>query len=1201
MSGIFLRWGIPALVTVVGGTIAAVTTSGAAIPDDLATRAAPLLAEPRFDWAEVRFDMRDAIVTGRATSAAEIEDIIASLSTLHGVRSVISEVTLAEYVSPFPFAAAIADGQVTLTGGYPDDEARQTLLAAAGANAVDDLRPMSGAPDRRQWLAAANYAIATVVRFDRGEASLEDLDLTLAGRARDDASYADLTRLAQAGEAEDVELSVETIEPPLADPFVWTARFADGAITFSGVVPDAELTRQLTLGAAPIPVTSELELASGAPDDFAARAELLLQNLLLLQSGTAEISGDTASLDGDPGTVAVRDEVLSALEGSAVAIALAPPTVEDFSLVLTRRADSSTASGFVADEAMKTKIDEAGADSAAVTLANGAPDQFGAALDAALAAFGRLETGKVTITAAGIAVSGRARTSDDYLELTDAAAPRSMALTTDELLPPLAEPYRFEAIRATDGTIDLTGNAPSLTARDTLGVAASTDAEDLAIADGAPADFADKALTGIAALQLLERGTVRFDGSAWSITGATEALELPQQLAELDADGWTTDIRQPKLPMIDPYVFEARRTADGGVSFTGFLPSESLRDELVDLGGADLLNGTSLGAGAPPDFGAAARAGLAALRQLDSGSLSFADGTWTLIGAAGSDETRLALEDELAGAVDIAEWRVTVQAEGAAPVVSPYVWGARKGEDGRVTLSGYVPTEAMRKALAARAGARAQDSTLVGSGEPRGFRAAAMAGLDALSHLAEGELSFEGGAWSISGKLLSKEDSGGLNAALAGTPEIDWQRRIAPPPMPDAVEEAVAAILDEPASDDAAPAETAEAEPAADTPPEMADEAEGPVVAAEAEELTDDAVAPEAATDPAMDVAELSDDASMTEDAAPEPETVAEPEVTEPEVTEPEPAPEAVAEIDEVTEAAPEAAELETDPDPVDEPAVVGTETEATEMAAVDPAEIAAPAAAEPEAVAPAAAEPLPMGARNYLFEGSKALGQPVVFAGEVPVETMGQQLATVTGTEPSAALTVSDGLPGNFVLSADAGSRALGHLAVGEMGLDGDTWVLIGRAETEAARSAALAELSGLPEAGDWQTSVTLLPEIDTCRLHLISFATRNAILFTSGSASITPDSATALDELSGYLGECPEAAIDVEGHTDADGDADANLALSVARAEAVVDALILRGVDPARLYAVGYGESLPVASNDTAAGKRANRRIAFSVVDER
>jgi outer membrane protein OmpA-like peptidoglycan-associated protein len=74
----------------------------------------------------------------------------------------------------------------------------------------------------------------------------------------------------------------------------------------------------------------------------------------------------------------------------------------------------------------------------------------------------------------------------------------------------------------------------------------------------------------------------------------------------------------------------------------------------------------------------------------------------------------------------------------------------------------------------------------------------------------------------------------------------------------------------------------------------------------------------------------------------------------------------------------------------------------------------------------------------------------------------------------------------------------------------------------------------------------------------------------------------------------------VHVQAHTDGDGDKDGNVALSVSRAEAVVAELVKRGLDEGRLYAEGFGESDPVAPNDTKDGKAKNRRIAFQFTEE-
>ncbi len=87
-------------------------------------------------------------------------------------------------------------------------------------------------------------------------------------------------------------------------------------------------------------------------------------------------------------------------------------------------------------------------------------------------------------------------------------------------------------------------------------------------------------------------------------------------------------------------------------------------------------------------------------------------------------------------------------------------------------------------------------------------------------------------------------------------------------------------------------------------------------------------------------------------------------------------------------------------------------------------------------------------------------------------------------------------------------------------------------------------------------------------------------------------------LDQVAAALKSNPTLKIMIEGHTDDVGPAERNLKLSDARANAVRQALIEREVDAARLEAVGYGESRPIASNKTKKGRASNRRVEFNIV---
>lgn len=118
-------------------------------------------------------------------------------------------------------------------------------------------------------------------------------------------------------------------------------------------------------------------------------------------------------------------------------------------------------------------------------------------------------------------------------------------------------------------------------------------------------------------------------------------------------------------------------------------------------------------------------------------------------------------------------------------------------------------------------------------------------------------------------------------------------------------------------------------------------------------------------------------------------------------------------------------------------------------------------------------------------------------------------------------------------------------------------------------------------------------------CREQVATLTQAGVISFASGRATPTAASEDIISDIAAALAICPSQPVYVEGHTDADGLDQTNLVLSLSRAEAVVDRLVEQGVDPQRLFAVGYGASLPVASNETAAGKAQNRRIVFSFED--
>ncbi len=104
---------------------------------------------------------------------------------------------------------------------------------------------------------------------------------------------------------------------------------------------------------------------------------------------------------------------------------------------------------------------------------------------------------------------------------------------------------------------------------------------------------------------------------------------------------------------------------------------------------------------------------------------------------------------------------------------------------------------------------------------------------------------------------------------------------------------------------------------------------------------------------------------------------------------------------------------------------------------------------------------------------------------------------------------------------------------------------------------------------------------------------ASLSDVTFKPGSVWLTPKARGALDSLAVTLLAFPEARIQIRAHTDSEGAADVNLGLSARRAESVVSYLKEKGIGELQLETLGLGESQPIDSNDTAEGRKRNRRI--------
>jgi len=198
--------------------------------------------------------------------------------------------------------------------------------------------------------------------------------------------------------------------------------------------------------------------------------------------------------------------------------------------------------------------------------------------------------------------------------------------------------------------------------------------------------------------------------------------------------------------------------------------------------------------------------------------------------------------------------------------------------------------------------------------------------------------------------------------------------------------------------------------------------------------------------------------------------------------------------------------------------------------------------------------------------------------------------------------------VPGGWTVRVIAGLEAMAALQSGQVHVTPDLVALSGVSGDPAASDQAAALLTErlgvgaayeLAIAYDRRLDATLgLPDGEECTAQLNLIMSESDIGFEPNRSSIAGDPAPTMARLAEVMTECAEFQIEAGGHTDSQGSEGFNANLSRGRAQAIVTAMQQAGMDVTNLSARGYGESQPVATNDTDEGREANRRIEFRLL---
>lgn len=614
----------------------------------------------------------------------------------------------------------------------------------------------------------------------------------------------------------------------------------------------------------------------------------------------------------------------------------------------------------------------------------------------------------------------------------------------------------------------------------------------------------------------------------------------------------TVDVSQLNvLPLADPYRLTFSRT-DDSVTVSGSFPTGETRAALLDavradLGNLTLMDESQLARGAPIAFENQVNYAIAGLPTLQSGTITLEDGALSIDGMTASVE---ALDSELARLGSPIDGLTMGEVALTSLAISPYVWSA-DAINGGVTLTGYAPNEETRQRLVLEAEkiGSVTDQMQLGAGAPDGFADAATALLDQMIELDNASATITDVELTLSGEASSPQTFDSANAFLGQLPTgFDAISGRIAPPLADPFVISLSKSGDDLTLAGFLPDETARAI--------LLDSVDSAGLS-----LSDQATIARGSPE-GLDIGDML--AALTR---------------------------AIADL------------------PNAEASLTGnvltvSGTAASYQGALDADEALAALASSSLTVN---ADITPGPASPFTFSALMGAGE-ITLSGFVPSEEARQSvLSDVAALFPARtvtdALTLAEGAPDGFDAMVQAGLRALGRLANGQLNLSDTSANLSGDGLFQRSIGQIEESIAGeVPDSFNLESDIGMLAppaivDAAACQVQFANLLSGNSIRFATGKADIDTLSYGLLDRLVRTLQSCPDARVEIAGHTDAQGSDTANQALSQQRAGSVLAYVQNAGVPASRLSAVGYGEASPIADNDTEEGRARNRRIEFTV----